>query len=147
MTEIEKIKADLKKLDEFQEIVLRLGFLIPIQFHGVRLDLINRFNEAEKQPEDPWRHAKDTYAQWKGAHHESDHPLEHVAGYICFLEDENKRLVSELESRPVVWTLRSKYTGLLEMSGDYPDIYCLAHAKQFNPNSYSLEPYAPNLRK
>ena len=65
-----------------------------------------------------------------------------LSNYICFLEEENKRLVSELESRPVVWMLRSKYTGLLEMSGDYPDIYCLAHAKQFNPNSYSLEPYA-----
>lgn len=143
MTEIEKIKADLKKLEDFKELALRLGFSIEHQFHRVRLDLIYKLQEAEKQPKDPWLHAKDTYLKWTGTHHGSDHPLQHVADYICFLEEENKRLVSELESRPVVWMLRSKYTGLLEMSGDYPDIYCLAHAKQFNPNSYSLEPYAP----
>lgn len=123
MSEIE-IKADLEKLEDFKELALRLS---------------HRWS-------DPWLHAKDTYLKWTGTHHGSDHPLKHVADYICFLEEENKRLVSELESRPVVWMLRSKYTGLLEMSGDYPDIYCLAHAKQFNPNSYSLEPYNRGAR-
>ena len=138
MTEIGKIKADLDKLEDFKELVLRLGFSIE-QFY----DLINKLEEAEKQPEDPWCHAKNTYLKWTGTHHGSDHPFKHVADYICFLEKENRRLVAELESRPVVWMLRSKYSGILEMTGDHPDVYCLEHAKQFNPNSYSIEPYAP----
>lgn len=138
MTEIEKIKADLKNLEDFKDLALRLGFSIEKLFYRVRLDLINKPEKAEKQPKDPRCYAKNTYHDWT-----TDHPLEDVADYICFLEKENRCLVAKLESRPVVWMLRSKYTGILEMTGDHPDIYCLEHAKQFNPNSYSMEPYEP----
>jgi hypothetical protein len=86
MSEIRKIKEALETLEDYKEMVLRLGFSISTHFHVLRLDLINKLEEAEKEPEDPWRRAKDTFVKWTGTHHGSDHPLKHVADYIRFLE-------------------------------------------------------------
>jgi len=90
MSEIRKIKEALETLEDYKEMVLRLGFSISTHFHVLRLDLINKLEEAEKEPEDPWRRAKDTYVKWTGTHHGSDHPLKHVADYIRFLEAQNR---------------------------------------------------------
>jgi len=147
MSEIRKIEADLEKLEDFQEMSLRLGFPIPMEHGPLRRTLMNKLEKAKKQPEDPWRRAKGIYVKWTGTHHGSDHPLKHVADYIRFLEKENRRLVAELDNRPVVWTIRSKSTGILVKTGDHPDIYCLEHANQFNPAIYTIEPYNRGANK
>jgi len=90
MSEIRKIEADLEKLEDFQEMSLRLGFPIPMEHSPLRRTLMYKLEKAKKQPEDPWRRAKDTFVKWTGTHHGSDHPLKHVADYIRFLEAQNR---------------------------------------------------------
>lgn len=57
------------------------------------------------------------------------------------LNDRIAELEAELAKRPVVYCLRDAKTGLLEKTGQSPDIYTLHHAKQWSPRSYTYEPY------
>jgi hypothetical protein len=74
--------------------------------------------------------------------------LEHVGLQIidlearaAVLEARVAVLEAKLANRPVVWMLRDKSSGLLIKTGHHPDIFVLEHANQFNPASYTIEPY------
>jgi len=75
-----------------------------------------------------------------------DDNAEHVGLQIIDLEARVADLEAKLANRPVVWMLRDKSSGLLIKTGHHPDIYVLEHANQFNPASYTIEPYNRGAR-
>ena len=66
---------------------------------------------------------------------------------VADLEARVSDLEVKLANRPVVWMLRDKSSGLLMKTGQHPDIYVLEHANQFNPASYTIEPYNRGANK
>ena len=111
MTELDQLKADLAAFKRVRECSGRYGYIHePDTIHCIaKIEAKIKVLEA---PPDPFREAKRTIARQRGGERYNSNQVD----YSIHLEDEVERLKAELESRPVVWCLKTS-SGSLHTGG------------------------------
>lgn len=137
MSELEQLKADLEALNHSAKVFENYYGCESKRLNELQIVTQAKIKKLEATP-DPFRRAKHlTEIQRQ----ERDHGF-FLADYAIHLEDEVERLKAELESRPVVWCLKSKDNGII-LTYSYFALFessVAAEAFRSRYNFYNFEP-------